>query len=508
MTDSDINAFFRCALANPMAFARLNSRLIFRPYQVEAARAIAHSILHQRGLSLVVMFPRQSGKNELQANLESWLLTLYSHLDLDIVKISPTWKPQSLNAMYRLERLLKNGAITRTLWKKESGYIYRIGRSRISFYSGEPQAHIVGATASLLLEIDEAQDVGIAKYDKEIAPMAASTNATRVFWGTAWTSQTLLARELRAARKLEELDGIRRVFRINGEDVARVVPAYDAFLRGQVQRMGRMHPMVRTQFFSEEIDGETGMFSVERQAFMRGSHLRQSEPSPGRVYVFLLDVGGEEASVPAEQSISRSREHDATALTIVEVDLSTLHDTRLKAPTYKVVNRLLWRGSGQPALYDQILALAGQWKPRHIIIDATGIGAGLAGFLSKSFPARTKPFIFTAASKSRLGWDFLAVIDTGRFQDHLPDPADGAQAVFWREVQHCQMQVQAGPAKIMRWGVPENCADPASGEKIHDDLLISAAMCALLDSFRWGGQISGAGFFQIQDPLENIGKLF
>ncbi len=107
----------------------------------------------------------------------------------DLIKVSPTWKPQSLNAMHRLESLLKHGLITRGLWEKDSGYIYRMQRARISFLSGEPQAHIVGATASTLLEVDEAQDVLISKYDKEIAPMAASTNATRVFWGTAWTSQ-------------------------------------------------------------------------------------------------------------------------------------------------------------------------------------------------------------------------------------------------------------------------------------------------------------------------------
>lgn len=506
MPDSDINDFFRCALANPAAFARLNNRVIFRPYQETAARAIADSILHQRGLSLVVMFPRQSGKNELQANLESWLLTLFAHLDLDIVKISPTWKPQSLNAMHRLERILKNGAITRTLWKKESGYIYRLGRARISFFSGEAQAHIVGATASLLLEVDEAQDVGIVKYDKEIAPMAASTNATRVFWGTAWTSQTLLARELRSARKLEGQDGIRRVFCINGDDVARVVPAYDAFVREQVQRMGRQHPMVRTQFYSEEMDGEAGMFTPERQASMRGFHPRREEPLPGRNCAFLLDVGGEEHAIsPAAQPVSR-REHDATALTIVEVDLSTLQDENLKAPTYRVLKRQLWHGSGQPALYEEIRELVILWKPRRIIIDATGIGAGLAGFLAKSFPAKTKPFVFTATSKSRLGWDFLAVVDTGRFQDHLPDPADGAQAVFWREVLHCQMQVQANPAKTMQWGVPEHCVDPASGEKVHDDMLISAAMCALLEGVRWGSVTAGAGFIPAGDPLSEIGK--
>ena len=63
--------------------------------------------------------------------------------------------------------------------------------------------------------------------------MAASTNATRVFWGTAWTSHTLLARELRLARSLQEQDGITRVFHITGDEVALEVPAYDAFLREQ-----------------------------------------------------------------------------------------------------------------------------------------------------------------------------------------------------------------------------------------------------------------------------------
>ena len=56
--------------------------------------------------------------------------------------------------------------------------------------------------------------------------MAASTNATRVFWGTAWTSQTLLARELRSARQLEKLDGIRRAFVIDAERVAQDIPVY------------------------------------------------------------------------------------------------------------------------------------------------------------------------------------------------------------------------------------------------------------------------------------------
>ena len=159
-----------------------------------------------------MVFPRQSGKNELQAQLETYLLVIYSSLDGELVKVSPTWKPQSLNAMLRLERVLKKNHLTITRWRKDSGYVYRVGSARIFFLSGEPSSNVVGATASTLLECDEAQNVLVSKWDKEFSPMAASTNATRVFWGTAWTSRTLLARERRAAEEAQKKDGRRRVW--------------------------------------------------------------------------------------------------------------------------------------------------------------------------------------------------------------------------------------------------------------------------------------------------------
>ncbi len=63
------------------------------------------------------------------------------------------------------------------------------GKRELTFLSAAPGSNVVGATASTLLQLDEAQDIEIAKYDKQIAPMAASTNATRVFWGTAWAAR-------------------------------------------------------------------------------------------------------------------------------------------------------------------------------------------------------------------------------------------------------------------------------------------------------------------------------
>ena len=73
------------------------------------------------------------------------------------------------------------------------------GNTNLRCLSASPNAAIVGATADLMLEVDEAQMVSAEKFDREAAPMAASTNAVQVFWGTAWDDQTLLARETRLA---------------------------------------------------------------------------------------------------------------------------------------------------------------------------------------------------------------------------------------------------------------------------------------------------------------------
>ncbi len=133
-----------------------------------------------------------------------------------------------------------------------------------------------------MLSVDEAQDIRIDKFDKEIAPMAASTNATRVFWGTAWRDDTLLARELQAARESQKRDGIQRTFVLNADQVAKEVPAYGLFVRQQIERLGRDHPMVRTQFFSEVLQQGGGLFHEGRLALLQGDHSQQSQRKPTR----------------------------------------------------------------------------------------------------------------------------------------------------------------------------------------------------------------------------------
>jgi len=533
---ADLKTVIKRLLKNAVLFAEHASAIQLRSYQEQVAAAVVDSVINCRGLTFVVIFPRQSGKNELQAQIEAYLLTLYSQLEAEMVKVSPTWKPQSLNAMRRLERVLERNLVTRTIWTKESGYIYRLGSARIAFLSGSPTSNVVGATASLLLQCDEAQDVTSAKWDKEINPMAASTNATRIFWGTAWTSQTLLAHEKRLARELEKLDGIQRVFQIDADVVRQEVPAYGDFVDGEIAKYGRSHPFIRTQYFSEEIDAEGGMFTPERLALMQGDHLPLAAPEPGSIYAFLVDIAGEElenlsfqagrqpgAAIPASESrmgiLSGGRgevsspSRDATSLTIVEIDLTSLHDDLIKAPRYLVRHRRLWVAENHTRLYAQLKALAELWQPHRIVVDATGVGAGLSSFLAKAFPSQVMPFIFTNKSKSDLGWSFLSVIVTGRFKDCFceelyPGERGGSEAaislqkLFRLQCLHTQMEISPGPERRLRWGVPDGTRNPASGEPVHDDLVISAALCALLDEEPWGSAVSEV--IPVSDPLQDL----
>jgi hypothetical protein len=510
---ADVQALKRL-LGDPVTFARYASGLRLRAYQEQAAKAIVDSVVHRRGFTFVVIMSRQAGKNELQAQLECYLLTRLMQTNAEIVKASPTFKPQTENAMRRLERVLQANVIARRLWKRDSGYIYRVGQARIYFFSAYKEANVVGATASILLECDEAQDVLPVKWDKDFAPMAASTNATTVFWGTIWTSRTLLARELRAARAAEAKDGVRRVFMFDATAVGKEVPAYATYVANQVQKLGRSHPLIKTQYFLEEIDAEGGMFPPARRLLMQGQHAYREAPEKGKIYAILFDVAGEDEdagslALPAAQAELREREprKDSTAAAIVEVDLSTLSDIVIRAPTYRVVQRRLWTGTKHAILYGELRALAETWAAKYVVIDATGVGAGLASFLDKALPGKVIPYIFSSKSKSDLGYGFLAVIDSGRFKDWnsaLSPEHSSLRSQFDRELDACEYEILDGPGKLMRWGVAAEARDSETGQVLHDDLIMSAALTAVLDQQPWS--LPGGFVVQAHDPMKEIDR--
>src|SRR3954454_13943110 len=108
-----------------------------RPYQLAPARAILASVFGRQGRTFTVLFARQMGKNELSAALEAYLLTLYSRVGGTLVKAAPTYRPQVLTSLLRLDGLLAN-PLTAGQWRAREGYIRAGGRGRAGFFSWAP----------------------------------------------------------------------------------------------------------------------------------------------------------------------------------------------------------------------------------------------------------------------------------------------------------------------------------------------------------------------------------
>ena len=271
---------------------------ILRPYQLEIARAVQESVACKRGLTFTVEIARQGGKNEISAQIELVLLTQRLYGGRKLVKAAPTFNPQALVSLNRLKDRLNDAGYAGT-WRIEGGNIVRVGRAQASFFSADPSANVVGATADLLLELDEAQDVEPEKFLKEFRPMGATGNATTVLYGTPWDGGTLLETTAAENRELERRDGIRRHFHFDWEAVAGCSPLYQAYVESERERLGEEHPLFRTQYRLLPIAPGEGMFSRSQLARLQGEHSRLRGPRPGRVYAAGVDVAGEPWGVEA-----------------------------------------------------------------------------------------------------------------------------------------------------------------------------------------------------------------
>lgn len=436
-----------------------------RPYQLEIARAIADSVVHRRGLTFSVEIARQGGKNELSAQLEVLLLTLFFTRGGNAIKCSPTFKPQTVISMIRLKERLNDWGYAR-VWKAEMGYILRLGSARQIFLSADESANVVGNTAHILLEIDESQDVSREKYTKEFKPMGAATNVTTVHYGTTWDDSTLLEEVKQLNQELERKDGIKRHFRCDWQEVARHNPDYLRYVEGERARLGESHPLFLTQYCLEPIHGGGGFLSAEQRARLQGTHSRRHEPESSKIYVAGIDLAGT-AEEGEHAAIRAARpKQDSTVVTIGELDFSVCSDI-VPLPQINIVEHYCWTGEAHVSMYPRLLdLLKNVWHVKRAVVDATGVGAGVASFLCGALGMSVViPFSFTPASKSRLGFELLAAINSGRAKMYARDGSEEYRE-FWFQTTKARSSFRAN--QTMNFYV-----DPAVG---HDDFLSSLAL--------------------------------
>jgi hypothetical protein len=470
-------------------FERFSRELIgrsLRAYQMEVARAIFASIERRDGAIFTVMMARQMGKNELSAQLEAWLLRLLQYKGVSLIKASPTLRPQGMLSKRRLREVLTAARDTSPSgleWREREGHIIEIGHALIAFYSANKAANVIGATAHPLLEIDEAQEVVEEKYLRDFRPMCASSNATTVLYGTPWTGETLLEHqkqqnlelEARSARQAgtrsAPVGPTRRHFEFPWTTLAALNPDYRAYVEAEIERLGLMHPIIRTQYLLEPVAEKDRLFTAAQLEQLRGAHARLHSPrvigARPALYVAGIDIAGADEGQEGLDGYQKlaNPQRDATVITIAEVE----RDQQMPGFVFmQIVEQHEWVGLGYQEQYMRLRDLLRDlWQCARIVIDASGIGAGVAAWLQGELGDKLiEGFQFTRSSKSKLGWDMLAAVNTGRLKMYADDGSPESRH-FWDEAR--QARSVHLPGQKLNFFVPF--------DKGHDDYLMSAALC-------------------------------
>ncbi|HEV8574849.1 MAG TPA: hypothetical protein VGR43_09090, partial [Dehalococcoidia bacterium] len=485
-----------CAGAYHGALLETAGLPLLRPYQLGAAQAIVDSALDGQGLTFTVVMARQAGKNEVSAQVELQLLSRNAVRAVDGIKCAPTFEPQGRISLTRLwSRIVQAGFADDAALE---GRAVRLGGARQLFLSAEPSANVVGHTAGLLLEVDEAQDVDGEKFDREFRPMAAPAGATTVYYGTPWDDSTLLERAVQTNLELERRDGIRRHFTADWTAVAEFNPQYARYVEGERARLGENHPLFLTQYALKTVSGGGRLFSGAQRAQLQGRHERQSGPRAGEVYVAGLDLGGQEWEGGGNEKWEMGnggsgRGHDATVLTIARAGMPQ-GNALVDEPRLEVVEHVAFRGEARDALFTRLADVLGEvWRVRRVAVDATGLGETLARLLSRRLgDDLVRPVRFTTESKSRLGYGLLAAVNGGRLKMYAGD-GSVEYAEFWREMALArvhyrpsrQMSFFVAPAGQARRLRGQRGAGGRSSKRYRDAAARGARTVAAMSKGKW-----------------------
>lgn len=471
---------FRRIQRNMALFSRDVIGVPLYEYQVEWSDYSLNVVREGRNETVVVEMSRQSGKNETSSQLEAAILAGHGGKGGIIVKTAPTWKPQIVNSKLRLEG--HTDRITERMpwltFRNRVGYIRECGKAQIHFLSADPAANVVGATASLLMEVDEAQDVDKAVFDKRFSPMRASKASPVIFYGTTWSDDTLLERA-----KNEVLDGRvkGKYYRILPERIALSNPAYGEFVDSETRRLGREHPLIKTQYYLEQLPTAGRILTPQHLGLMVGQHERQDQRNQQRQIVAGLDFAGSDENAGSIEALIAGSSRDSVALTIGELNWIAIAQGVVE-PHVKILARYEWVNVHPTSLHSTLYEILwNRWKVNRVHCDETGVGATGTRFLQSALNKGSLEIVVGRTFDS--GWNthteitsrYLAAVYGSRLLDYvpgfdvvdvahqeMPDTGDPTRHAWW---QRGHAKLESKPMKKFRAVVPES--------EGHDDLLMS-----------------------------------
>lgn len=375
-------AVYKRALTDASWYRAFITKDPLYPFQFKIISLLQKEMLKPQGGMFTIRLPRQSGKNEISAFLQKWAMLAFQKRGGIYIRTAPTYRPQIVNSKLRLESSFKNDPLFKTKPRPREGYIYEFGTVQVKFLSSQKQSNVVGDTASIALDIDEAHTVDQHKFYEDFYPMSSSKGVPIFLFGPAAVKADLLY-ETRIANDAHGESW--RNFQYTAYDVMRYNPAYEVTFNQAVRALGEDHPIIRTQFLMEDVDG-AGMFlsQFHVESISAGDHPRLDAPRDGCTYYSCIDIAGEdEYEVDLADAVSGRR--DSTVHVIFEIDKN---NKVMGLPLCRIVKFYVYIGKklqtsaegilGQQELLLQQLKL---WRVRKCVVDARGIGEAVASYL-------------------------------------------------------------------------------------------------------------------------------
>lgn len=142
---------------------------------------------------VVAIWSRQTGKSTVIASYILWRLLYGKGVDIngehmtEKIAVCAPIKEQLVNLYDKIRTLIdKNEHVSSFIEKINSNRIVAKNGNMVQFMSASPGSHIRGFTATCIV-IDETQDITDAKYQGDILPFGATTNALIIEAGTPKT---------------------------------------------------------------------------------------------------------------------------------------------------------------------------------------------------------------------------------------------------------------------------------------------------------------------------------
>jgi hypothetical protein len=413
---------------------------LYKP-EIEAIQLVEKHIEERSGKVLTIRSARQTMKNECSAMIAVRVLEKFKDKGGTYIRTAPTWKPQIINSKMRLERFLMVDPLIKDDYRSREGFIFQCGLAQIHFLSTDTSAKVVGDTADICLDIDEAHKVDKGKFEEDFSPMTASSNAPVVMWGVAADKNDLLYEYIQ--HNLEHNPDC--VLQYPASVWCELLPQYAKHYEERVAKLGPDHPVILTQYDLVDVDAIGGFFTKHQQTSLFSSdHQQYSAPKDGLSYGITIDIGGEAEEEECDPLVKSEGGRDSTVALIWEVDFDNIVNDY---PMCRLVDIHWWTGkslgdepSGLPGQQTILLKLLKAWGPHYVVVDGRGVGEQIANYLNTNWGVEVYKASATSVSDDCYG--LKAMINNDRVKVFRDDQSEEYQEMV-RQIQHTGYEIRS-----------------------------------------------------------------